>query len=254
MENIVKLFIEANSEFKETKGSEKSVEKLWEIRNFLMNKERDFNENFILAQILDLLGDRSNAYLIIEKSYEFTNQNEKAKLKNLYDKIEKQVANNIKVYRDLRDSKKIKETTMLEINDFIIVNDNDNNYEIKISKSIEKIVILNKNIQNHELSIYTTIEPDDFVIELIIEHINWLSRIKDELLFFYNNNDFKGKLNNVGQNWFDGLEVSNVFITVKENYKIETSISIYDYLQNDYGFYLEIENRDLIEIDYDGNL
>ncbi len=254
MEDIVKLFIEANSEFKETKGSEKSVEKLCEIRNFLIHKERDFNESFILAQILDLLGDRSYAYTIIERSYGFANQNEKVKLKNLYDKIEKQVANNIKVYRDLRDSKKIKESTILEINDFIIIKDKDNNYEIKISKSIEKIVILNKNIQNHELSIYTSIEPDDFVIELIIEHINWLSKMKDELLFFYNNTDFQEKLNNVGQSWFDGLEVSNVFITIKDNYIIDSSIIIYDYVQNDYGFNLEIENRDLKGIEYDGSL
>ena len=150
MEKLTTRFINAKKEFLDSKASEKSVENLYDIIYFLKNiKERNFEENYVLAEIYNLVGENIFASKIIEESLVNAKGKEIESLKSIQNKIENQLDNlNVKIYRDLRDSKLIKEPSKLNIEDFIIEKDIDNSYCIKISKRINNIIILNKNIKN----------------------------------------------------------------------------------------------------------
>lgn len=260
MEKLTTRFINAKKEFLDSKASEKSVENLYDIIYFLKNiKERNFEENYVLAEIYNLVGENIFASKIIEESLVNAKGKEIEGLKSIQNKIENQLDNlNVKIYRDLRDSKLIKEPTKLNIEDFIIEKDIDNSYCIKISKRINNIIILNKNIKNGagfgDYYIFSSKEPNDYLLTQLIDYIKWLGQIKSELLVFYNSSSFKHKFNSVGQKWYDGLNVFDFSIEIDEDNSFVTEIILHDYLQNDFGFRLGIENKILKSIEYDPNL
>ena len=76
--------------------------------------------------------------------------------------------------------------------------------------------------------------------------------LKEDLLIFYNKlfND-EGKIFNVGKSWYDGLNVGNLSIFIDKNSNFETEIILYDYIQNDFGFRLNIKNKEIRKIEYD---
>ena len=107
MEKLTTRFINAKKEFLDSKASEKSVENLYDIIYFLKNiKERNFEENYVLAEIYNLVGENIFASKIIEESLVNAKGKEIESLKSIQNKIENQLDNlNVKIYRDLRDSK-----------------------------------------------------------------------------------------------------------------------------------------------------
>ncbi|MCD1116965.1 hypothetical protein [Chryseobacterium turcicum] len=127
------------------------------------------------------------------------------RLKSIQTRINNQRNNwNVKIYRDLRDSKIVKKASILSKDSFIIEKYEENSYLIKTSKKIKSIVVLNKNMPiTGDCCIFANHEPNDFIIE------------------------------------------------IKEDLTIETEIFIYDYLQNDFGFRLEIINQEIKNIEYD---
>jgi hypothetical protein len=90
-----------------------------------------------------------------------------------------------------------------------------------------------------------------YLLQSLIEYIKWLGQIKDEVIDFYNNSNFRHKLTNVGQIWYDGLDVFEFSITVDNDDIFNTEIILLDYLQNDFAFRLEIGNKTLKRIKYD---
>ena len=259
MKKLTTKFIDAKKEFLNSKGSEKSVENLYDIVYLLKGiEERNFEENYILAQIYKLLGEIIFAEKIIDKELVKSNLIQKMKLKQLLFKLNKLDNWNVKIYRDLRDSKLIKKPTILSIEDFIILKDKME-YCIGISNKIKSLVIINKNIiiENRLFNdgnniAFSQTEPTNALLVKLLEHIEWLGQIKDELLSFYNKDFFgEGKLNNVGQKWYDGISIGDFSIYIDEVNNFETEIIVYDYLQNDYGFRLEIENKNIKNIKYD---
>jgi len=258
MKDVTKEFINAESEFLKSNGSEKSVEKLYDIIYFLEDvKEPTFDEEFILAKIYNMLGSNIFASKIMARSLEKSDVIQTAKLKELESKIHSRDIWNIKIYRDLRDSKIKKASTKLTVEDFIISQTNHGSYDVKISEKIKNIVILNKNVPNEAVwgdnacFVFSEKKPDLYILLLLSEYIIWLGQIKDEILYFYNGSDIIGKLQNVSTDWFDGLRVFNFYISIDENDSFNTQITLYDYLQNDYGFRLKIENFIFKQIEYD---
>lgn len=266
MENLLQKFNDAKSEFINSNAKEKSVENLYDII-YLINgiNEKNFEEDFILAQIYDLVGKNIEANKIIEKRLICsTNVDEIVKLKNLQQKISEEDIWHIKKYRDLRDSKIVKRPTKLNLNDFII-SKTEAEYCIEISSRIPNIVILNKNKKNLDIwrrgsyhIAFAQKEPTDFLLSKLSNHIEWIGQLKDELLDFYNNSFngevYDGKLNNVGQQWYDGLDIFDFAVYIDNDEDFETEIILLDYLQNEYGFRLEIENRTIKSIKYDAIL
>ncbi|SEO55306.1 hypothetical protein SAMN05444671_3757 [Flavobacterium sp. CF108] len=260
MKEIAKEFIDAKAEFLKSNGSEKSVEELYDIIYFLEDvKKPTFEEEFILAKIYNMVGSNIFASKIIDKSLEKSNMNmmQIAELKELKSEIDGRDIWNVKIYRDLRDSKIKKDPTKLIIEDFVISQTNSGSYDIKISEKIKNIVILNKNVPNEAVwgdeacFIFSDKKPDLYILLLLSEYIIWLGQVKDEILDFYNGADFRDKLRNVSTNWFDGLKVSDFYISIDENDNFDTQIILHDYLQNDYGFRLKIENFIVKQIEYD---
>ena len=263
MENIFQAFINAKAEFVSSNASEKSIEKIYDIIYNLTKIEKlNFDENYTLAQAYYLVGHRFYASKIIEKSLIGNiNKIQIEKLKKLQDKMYNQDVWEIKRYRDLRDAKTTKSPTILQLNDFVISKDR-NEYCIGISDKIRNIVILNKNVEIEDLGFnedrniaFTQEEPSVFLLLKLIDYIQWIGQVKDDLLDFYNNFSFiEGKIDHVEQKWYDGLDVFDFFISVDDDGNFETYIILMDYLQNDYGFRLEIENKFFKSIEYDANL
>lgn len=258
MKDITKEFIDAESEFLKSNGSEKSVEKLYDIVYFLEDlKELTFEEEYTLAKIYNILGSNISASKSIDRSLKKSNLFQTAKLKELQSKIKSRDIWNTKIYRDLRDSKIKKDSTKLIIEDFIVSQTNRGSYDIKISEKIKRIVILNKNVPNEAVwgdeacFIFSEKKPDLYVLLLLSEYIIWLGQIKDEILDFYNGSDIIDKLQNVSTYWFDGLRVFDFYISIDENDSFNTQITLQDYFQNDYGFRLKIENFIFKQIEYD---
>lgn len=252
-ENITKLFIQAHSEFIQTKKSEKSVESLFDLV-YLINAKRNTEEdNYILANIYSLLGKNSDAQKVIEKGLKGENKKVIQKLLNLQKEIDKQKHWRIKEYRDLRDSKIIKNPSKIKETDFLISKEESTEtYHFKLSDPDKEIVILNKNVRiGSDYFVSSKIKPDDFLFLLIEEHIEWLAKLKNEFLAFYNNNEFEYKFGIVDQNWFDAINVWDFRIEIDENLLLVTYIYISDYLQDNFGFRLEIIDKTIKEIEYD---
>jgi hypothetical protein len=149
----------------------------------------------------------------------------------------------------------------LSIEDFIVSKDIDNSYCIKISEKIKKIVLFNKNFSNENVwdndgafFVFSEKEPDNHLLEKVSEFILWLGEVKEELLNFYNEENFRHKLPNVGEDWFDGLSIFDFSICIDKNDNFNTEIILHDYIQSDFGFRLEIENKNFKQIKYDPNL
>lgn len=258
MKNLTEEFINAKADFLKSNGSEKSVEKLYDIVYFIKDlKDTTFDEEYILAEIYNILGSTIYASKIIDKNLKTSNYIQALKLKELQLKINDRDIWNIKIYRDLRDSKIKKNPTKLIVEDFIISPSSNQGYYIKISERIKNIVILNKNMRNESLMgldaclIFSEKKPDQYSLLLLIEYVIWLGQIKEEVLDFYNKAVFRDKLPDVSTNWFDGLRISDLSINIDESDNLNTEIILYDYLQNDYGFVLKIENFIVKQIEYD---
>lgn len=260
MENLQAHYIKVKTEFLNSLGSEKSIENLYDIIYELEKIEnRNFHETYFLAEALHLVGQNIYAEKIIEnKLIEKISKTETEKLKNLKQLINNRDIWNIKYYRDLRDAKILKEPTKLNISDFII-SKNISEYCIAISSKIKNIVILNKNvtlekmlfIENNNIA-FSQKPPSNSLLLKLIEYIEWIGQIKTELLNFYNHEFFgDGKIYSVGQKWYDGLKIGNINIYIDNNENFQSDIVLYDYLQNDYGFILEIEEKVLKNIEYD---
>lgn len=260
MENISTKFEKAQTEFIKSNASEKSVENLYDLIYSLKEiEQRNFYEDYFLAEAYNLVGKYIYASKIINKRLvENLKEVEIKKLKELQQKIDNLDFWNVKKYRDLRDAKIIKSPTKLNLEDFIISKDKME-YCIGISNKINSIVIINKNVIiedrlfNEDINVaFSQKEPTNSLLVKLVEYIEWIGQIKDELLNFYNN-DFFGhrKLNNVGQKWYDGLNIADLSIYIDNEDNFETEITAQDYLQNDFGFRLEFENKNFKNIEYD---
>lgn len=169
MKELTTRFIYAKKEFINSNGSESSVENLYDIVYLLRDiKDRNSEQNYILAEIYNLVGKNIFASKIINNSLINAKGKEIERLKSIQKRIDNQRNNwNVKKYRDLRDAKIIKDSTKLNIEDFIIFKERDNTYTIKISEKIKNIVILNKKMPNENEYgyLYSEKEPNTYYLQ-----------------------------------------------------------------------------------------
>lgn len=255
MDQLTTKFVNAQKEFIKSNASEKSVEDLYDLIYLLQErKERNFEENYILAQIYYLIGENTTASIIIKEALVNCKNREITRLNAIDNKIKKErnVWTFKKTYRDLRDAKLIKSPTVLTIEDFCISKERDDLYVIEISEKHKNIVVLNKNKKNTD-TIFCKKEPNENLLLFLVEYVKWIGQIKDELISFYNNFSYKFKNENVGQKWFDGLDVIEFNIYIDENENTETDIGLIDYsnYNRQEGFILEIQNMALVDLNFE---
>lgn len=79
MSGLLPYFIELSLEFKRTEVSVHTVHKLFDLTYHLHQKERSFEENYILAESYHLLGYRNKAEKILESVISTAGKKEKEK-------------------------------------------------------------------------------------------------------------------------------------------------------------------------------
>lgn len=258
MENITQIFNAAHAEFKKSKASEQSVENLYNLIYLLQERNRDFEENFVLAKLYKTIGNQIEAIKIIESVLINANKKESTLLKTLLSEINQQNVFGIKHYRDLRDAKLVKPSTQLFWDNILISEqDEQDGFRITISDTIRHIVIANKNLENKEHNISIFVSNDlqknieaDWVYKLI-NQIEWLGNIKNELIDFYNRSDFDNKLERVGKVWFDGLDIMNLLIYIENDETMVTEITFSDYVLDDIGVSFSFKDQVIEYIEYD---
>ncbi len=257
VENLDQKFYEAKIECLKSDFSVFRVGELYDIIYALEKlTNRNFNENYILAEIYRFLGNSSSALNVINASFVNLDKNETSKIKKIHNELIELESSRIKLYRDLRDAITLKEPTKLKIEDLEILKNGDNYYCFKFSSNVKNIVIFNKNFPIDkglfffDYFIDSCIEPDYFLLKHIFEHVEWLGQVKEELLDFYNNNFFEEKLSCVNQSWFDNLEILDFYIGIYGKDNFHTDIYLFDHIQYRYGFRVEIQNRTIKKIEY----
>jgi len=247
--NLIKSFIEASSEFKKSKASEKSIEKLYDLLYALEKRNRDTDETVMLLQIYKLLGLRIKAYRVFQ-TIKLLPENEQKKFAKLLGDFDNDKHWNGLEYRDLRDARAIKKTVGLTADDFIL-SKADDALKVTFRDDISHLVVLNKNIKIKDVIIYLEDGVNDFMPEELADYLLWLGDCKDELLNFYSAHEIEYKHSNPDTNWFDGLDVWEVCVTIKEG-KIASEIFITDYYHpNRMGFCLETNGQEISSVQYD---
>ncbi|WP_433816003.1 hypothetical protein [Flavobacterium johnsoniae] len=134
----------------------------------------------------------------------------------------------------------------LTLSDFQISKEDKGNFEIPQ----KEIVIFNKNVKG-KISIYTPDLDIEKYSDIIFEHLNWLADCKNELIEFYNkNNEFTEELAN--DDWYDTLDIYSIQLTINNSSDIETLISAGDTFSQDHILDIELTNRTIISMNYDG--
>ena len=251
MEDIIQRFNDAKGEFLRSNASKKIIEQLYDIIYNLKDRERTYEENYILACIYELLGERIHATEVVEQGLLVASDEENLRLWELLEYIRNQDSYR-KKYRDLREAKASKNMPTLSEFDFIHSDDIDHGHrKVTLHEKIISIVVLNKYLRANCVSICVSDKIKDYSVGEIIGELEWLANLKSDLLIFYNNSTFDYRLDHVDENWFDGLEVIDLLIEVNSNGGILMEVTVYDYLQNDFGFILSTEDRTIKSIEYD---
>ncbi|MDM1554941.1 hypothetical protein PYS58_03620 [Chryseobacterium indologenes] len=257
MENITRIFNDAHAEFKKSKASEQSVENLYNLIYLLQERNRDFEENFVLARLYKTIGNQIEAIKIIESVLINANKKESTLLKTLLSEIDQQNVSGVKHYRDLREAKLIKSSTQL-FEDNILISEQDEGdcFRITISDTIKHIVIANKNLENKEQNISIFVSNDlqknieAYWVYKFINQIEWLGNIKNELIDFYNGSDFENKSDRVGKVWFDGLDIMDLYIRIESDETIVSEITFSDYLLDDIGISFSFKDQTIENVEY----
>nr|WP_294787011.1 hypothetical protein [uncultured Flavobacterium sp.] len=243
--NYMKEYIEFSNEFRKSNGSKESLEKMYDLLYELESLERTKDDNLVLSNVYILLGFHKSAYEVFKEVADEKNSKDASKLYVLEQKA-KSHANNF-IIKDLRKYREKQHLSKLTLNDFLVIKE-ENRIQLKVEAN--KAVIFNK-IKIGEISIY--IPDNDFTSysEKIIDHIYWLGDCKEELIQFYNaNNDFTNQI--ADDDWYDDLEIYKMQLTINSSGNMETLISVGDHFSQDHILDIELKNKTIVSMNYDG--
>ena len=251
MENrFSKSFIQATSGFKKSTASVENIEKLYDLIYEMEKAEKNLDETIMLCKIYNLLGLNFITNKILD-SIKLSSQNEEKRKLDAQKKLDKE--NKYKdtrfYYRDLRQAKIKKDAVTLSREDFVIISREDDTFKIEFAE-IKRLNVLNKYVKTKDIYIYSKQTGNKPILDELIYFFHWLSECKEELINFYNSNKIECKINNVGIEWFDGLDVWDLIIEIKEKEKIFCAILVTDYCNHNFGFELEINDNSIISIEY----
>lgn len=242
--NYLKEYIEFSNEFRKSNHSKDSTEKIYNLLYELENATREKEDNLVLSNVYILLGFHRSAYEVFKEIADLNNKKDVSKLYVMEQKA-KSHENNF-IIKDIRKYRAKKEQSKLTLNDFTISEEDQNKFEIPQTD----IIIFNKVVKDR-ISIYLSNADIEKYSETVIPHINWLSDCKNELIGFYNqNNEFTDeKANN---DWYDTLEVYSIKITITNSGNIDTLVSAGDDFFQDHILDVEMTNRTITSMNYDG--
>lgn len=241
--NYMKEYIEFSNEFRKSNGSKESVEKIYGLLYELESIAKSKQENLVLSNVYILLGFHRSAYEIFKEAADSKNTKDVSKLYVLEQKA-KSHENNF-IIKDLRKFREKQNRSKLTVNDFSQLKDGN---EFEVSEN--KAVIFNK-IKTGEISIYLPDSDFGNYSDQIIEHIFWLGDCKKDLIEFYNeNNDFTEET--ADEDWYDNLEIYRSRITIDISGNIETILSIGDHFSQDHILDVEMTNKKIVSMNYDG--
>lgn len=245
-------YILVTSNFKKSKASAESVENLFDLIYEMENVEKNLDETIMLCEIYNVIGLNIKTNRILD-SLPLTTKEEKLKTEAQI-KLDKdnKYKNTRFYYRDLREAKITKDLENLSVADFVIFNEEEV-FKIEFVK-ITQINIFNKYVKTSEVSIYSDVAPNNNLWDSLINFFHWLSGCRKELIDFYNINEIQNKIHSANIEWFDGLDIMDVIIEIKESEKICCQILISDYSNHNLGFELEIINGSIITILYNPEL
>ncbi|MDR6158056.1 hypothetical protein QF023_001572 [Chryseobacterium sp. SLBN-27] len=176
-----------SQEFKKSNASKESINKLYDLVYELNGRKRNLEENYILASTHRLLGNRHEAKKILEKVLESCVGRQKERPLKLLQEIvheNKNFPRKDRIYRDLRDAKKIKKAPALSFDDFITRQDHEE-FITSLSGNVKNIVIFNKHVETSSVNIFSKKIPDELFILNLIYYFEWLAGIKADLMAFY---------------------------------------------------------------------
>jgi hypothetical protein len=244
-ENMMKQYIELSKEFKKNRKSKEIVEKMYDFMQ-LLEKDNDNNSKMILVKIYSLLEYHKKAFELYLETYDKTDLKQKAKLFEI-EQMAKSHGDNfaVKLKKQTSANRKFNYT----INDFMEKEskDNYNNYTLK-----NNCIIFNQSFEKGplEILIHNNFELSQ-IIEKISEHLNWLAGdCKKDLIKYYNDNmDMEEKANT---EWYEELEIYGVKIDMTKEGKILTSINSGDNILSDHLLDIEIADKKIWSMNYDG--
>jgi len=242
--HYLKDYIALSNEFRKSNSSIESTEKIYDLLYELENANRVKEDNLILSNVYVLLGFYRSAYEIFKEIADLNNKKDVSKLYVMEQKA-KSYENNF-IIKDIRKYREKKKQAKLDLNHFNVSEENQNKFEI----SQKDIVIFNKNIKD-EISVYIPDSDIEKYSDALITHINWLSDCKNELIAFYNqNNVFTDE--NADNDWYDTLEVYSIKIKITDFGDIDTLVSAGDDFFQDHILDVEMTNRTITSMNYNG--
>ena len=247
--NYQKEYINISNEFRKSKNSKESLEKLFDLLYELEKINRSQNEEKTLSNIYTLLNFHKSAYEVYKPIADLTNRKETKKLYTLEQKA-KSHANNFAT-KDIRKLRKKKEQVKFLLEDFRIDKNEENKNRFLLKD--KDIVIFNKSVKKEkfEIYIYGNHKFEDY-IEKIIEYISWLGNCQNELIEFYNMELSEHIKETANKDWYDTLDIFRASIIVGQNGKLFSEISGGDEFMSDHILDIETEERKITEMSYDG--
>ncbi len=247
--NYQKEYIYISTEFRKSNNSRESLGKLFDLLYELEKVNKSQNEEKTLSDIYSLLGFHKSAYEVYKPTADLTNRKETKKLYTLEQKA-KSHANNFAM-KDIRKLHKKKEQIKLLPEDFQIDNNEENKNRFLLKN--KDIVIFNKPLKYNkfEIYIYGNHKFEDYIAK-IIEYISWLGDCRNPLIEFYNS-ELSGYTNDfANEDWYDTLDIFSTRVLVGQNGKLFSEISGGDEFMSDHILDIEIEERKITEMSYDG--
>ncbi|CAA9200220.1 hypothetical protein [Flavobacterium collinsii] len=240
----LKEYIEFSNEFKKSNNSKESTERIYDLLYELEDINRVKEDNLVLSNIYLLLGFYRSAYEVFTEIADLDNKKDVSKLYVMEQKA-KSHENNF-IIKDVRKYREKKEMSKLTLIDFSTSEGDQNKFEIPQ----KDIIIFNKKVKDR-IFIYLSSADIQKYSDAVIAHIYWLSNCKNELIEFYNQNDdfTEEKANN---DWYDTLEVYSIKITITDSGDIHTIASTGDDFFQDHILDVEITNRTIASMNYDG--
>lgn len=253
MTDLTRDFNVLAQEFKKSNASKESINKLYDLVFELNDKDRNIEENYILASTHWLLGNRYEAQEILEKVLESCEGRQKERPLKLLQEIvreNKNLPRKDRIYRDLRDAEKIKTAPALSFDDFTTRQDHEE-FITSLSGNVKNIVIFNKYVETKSIDIFSKKKPDELSILKLIYYFEWLAGVKSDLMAFYEKNESDFKIEHDSTTWFDGLDIWDVNIIINDQGNIETDLFIQDYYNHNSGFCLSLKDDIITDLKYD---
>ena len=241
-----KKYIEVSGEFRQTNGSKQSVERLYDLLYELEGAALTQEDTMTLSNVYSMLGFHKSAYEIYKSVADESDRKVVSKLYAMAEKA-KSHENNF-ILKDIRNLRKQQKIVPLKESDFLI-----SEVDLNKAKIATSVVIFNRIVASNNIEIFNYAEYGFATyIRRVIDFIFWLGGCKDELIEFYNEGLNQSSEETANDDWYYTLDVFRVRINVGKNENLYAEISAGDDFIRDHILDIELDNRTVMSMNYDG--